>query len=128
MHSEIDAIKNENEYLKSEINDLIYKLHRTNEKATVYLSPTDQVQSHMHNLVFNMDATKYELNNTRQVCNQVLSMDYKKMENIKLKFDEIKANLVDSSEKSCTYRSVDDDICDDKEHLEVLRYDSDVCS
>lgn len=73
-----------------------------------------------------LNQCKQELNNTKQICNKVLSMDQRKLDSVKSRFNEIKLNMENNGDllNSKTNSSSCDsfDIVENKEHFDVLRY------
>ncbi len=137
IQNQIEQMKYENEYLRSQVgemqqqNKVSDKLHHHrvqfnnhHENETTTPHNNNNSDSNIDCLLKNIDATRSELNNTRLNCNQILNMDHKKIENVKLKFDEISKTFSldsSSSDKLSTFRSIDEFGGDSKEHLEIMR-------
>jgi hypothetical protein len=121
---EIDRLNNENLHLKQQIEQLTTKRRFDDEKRHVKIDDKAAIISNeclMTHIIDNLNSTKNELINTRDSCHSILNRDYKKMENVKSKFNKIK-NYIELNETQNTVSSNnDEDIIDTKEHLDILR-------
>jgi hypothetical protein len=129
---EIDRLNDENFYLKQQIEELNGIINGNNKidddeskSSSRRVKINNNEQQFMVQIVEDLNSTKNDLLSTRDNCNSILNLDNKKMENVKSKFDKIK-NYVEMNEAQNNNNNLsineENDIIENKEHLEILRY------
>lgn len=123
IFNEIERLNNENIQLKQQIDQLSKSnVGQINKKQVKLDDNNNNNEKVMDIMVNNLNIAKTELLNTRNNCNKILIMDNKKMENVRLKFNQIK-NYIEMNETNNSSNLNADDFEDEnkEEYLEVLR-------